>query len=320
MPETYTSFAEDRTADETNLAKRSRKFPRIMMVARRMHLYAGLFLLPWVFLYGVTGAMYNHEGLFPDVESEPVPVSIVAGSSMSQFPTANELAVQVAQAIDAAAADVTVEVAENAGAKFTNNVMFMANTDGRRSVLHINPHSQQSHLVRLPEQNHQPTNLLPHIHNLKLDPDPQALALQSAQQILSELGNASVSDLRAHGFTKLNFLASVNGEIARVTYVLKDGHVDVTKFDGNPGMSPRAFMMRLHTTHGQSPTWTGRMIWSLFVDTMAIAMVSWGFTGLLMWWQIKRVRVVGGIVMTASIAVAITMFFVMKNFYATNML
>ena len=44
--------------------KRSRRH-RLMMLARRGHLYAGLFMLPWVLLYGVTGALFNHANLLP---------------------------------------------------------------------------------------------------------------------------------------------------------------------------------------------------------------------------------------------------------------
>lgn len=297
-----------------------RPLARFMMLARRVHLYAGLFLLPWVFLYGVTGAMFNHQGLFSEGQFISIPDAAVVGSAMSDFPTPNELARQVAAAIDRNNADVSVTVDDSSGAKFTNNIMFEVYADGRTHVLHVNPHNYQSHLVQLPEHGFKPVKLVGDLKNVQLTENPQDIALQSAQKILVASGIDFIGTPQPHGFTKLNFLATVNSEPARVTYVLKDGHVDITKYDGGPGMSLRGFFMRLHTSHGHSPNWTARMIWSLFVDAMACAMVGWGLTGLLMWWQIKRVRLVGGIVMAFSIIVALAMFFAMQDFYATNML
>ena len=74
-----------------------------MILARRTHLYAGLFLLPWVFLYGITGAMFNHQGLFPHLEFSTVPEAVVSSSGMSQFPAPETLAKQVLENIQCAA-------------------------------------------------------------------------------------------------------------------------------------------------------------------------------------------------------------------------
>ena len=122
------------------------------------------------------------------------------------------------------------------------------------------------------------------------------------------------------GWCKLNLLVTVDGQPARVTYVLRDGHVDVTRFTGEPGMSLRGFFLRLHTSHGRPPHWNGRMFWSMFVDAMAIAMVIWGLTGLVMWWQIKRTRIIGAAVIAVSMMCAAGMYMGMIHFYATTKL
>ena len=57
---------------------------------------------------------------------------------------------------------------------------------------------------------------------------------------------------------------------------------------------------RLHVTHGYSrPDWP-RVIWAVFVDLMAFAMVMWAITGVAMWWQKKSLRVAGGAVIAAA--------------------
>ena len=62
------------------------------------------------------------------------------------------------------------------------------------------------------------------------------------------------------------------------------------------------------------------MFWSLGVDVMAIAMVSWAFTGLFMWWQIRRLRLVGVLVIALSLSTATLMYLGMLQFYATTLL
>lgn len=85
-------------------------------------------------------------------------------------------------------------------------------------------------------------------------------------------------------------------------------------------MTPRQFFLRLHTSHGQPPHWNGRMYWSLILDAMAIAMVTWGISGLVMWWQIKRTRLIGSVVILASLITASGLYVAMMDFYATTKL
>jgi hypothetical protein len=62
------------------------------------------------------------------------------------------------------------------------------------------------------------------------------------------------------------------------------------------------------------------MIWSLAVDTMAIAMVCWGLTGLFMWWQLKRTRLIGGVIIACSLLTAAALYFSLHDFYAMTKL
>ena len=42
------------------------RFNQAMRIVRRAHLYTGLFMTPWVFLYGISGMLLNHPDQFPD--------------------------------------------------------------------------------------------------------------------------------------------------------------------------------------------------------------------------------------------------------------
>ncbi len=292
-----------------------RTWSRVMILLRRVHLYSGLFLLPWVFLYGITGAMYNHQNLFPEVTTEYFDSTILEESPMEEFPSAADFAQRVVDSIQASANGSEVKLAPHHGAEFTNQMMFEVNTVDGRKVVHLHPVSRTSKVVSHPEKQEQLEPVLKEIRNIRLEQDPHELARNSVQSVLQEAGVESNQTPKPVGWTKLNFLAEVDGEPVRVTYVLKDGHVDLTRHTGEDGMSLRHFFLRLHTTHGQSPHWNGRMYWSLILDTMAVAMVCWGVTGLLMWWQIKRTRMLGTAVILLSMATALFLYLSTHDFY-----
>lgn len=292
---------------------------RANILLRRIHLYAGLFLLPWVMLYGITGAMYNHQGLFPEVTIENIDASALGDSAVNTMPDAATLAGHVVEAMQAAAPQSSIALSNDHGAEFNNDIILQVEAGGQSHAVHIDPVSHAAKVVRLPE----PETLQPAIaglHQVTLDKNPYEMARQSVPEIMTLAGISGSEPPRPRGWCKLNFLADVDGQPARVTYVLRDGHVDVTKFEGQDGMSTRRFFMRLHTTHGQPPHWNGRMYWSLLLDIMAIAMVTWGITGLVMWWQIKRTRMIGAIVMASSVLTAAWLYYSMVHFYATTKL
>lgn len=285
---------------------------------RRLHLYAGLFLLPWVFLYGITGAMFNHIGLFPSGTIHEVTASHLAESTMSDFPTPEALAQDVVASLKAAAPEAGIELRSDHQAAFNNNVVLETRASGQKYVVHIDPIGKAARIVRPPENKElaEQQALLRQIRNLKLDPNPYEKARAAVPDIFSSAGLAEPATPKPLGWCKLNFLVDIDGEPARVTYVLRDGHVDINRFTGEDGMIPRATFLKLHTFHGRTPGSSARNVWSLFLDAMAIAMVTWGVTGLIMWWQLKSLRLVGGIVIAISIATALTLYFNMEAFHA----
>jgi hypothetical protein len=58
----------------------------------------------------------------------------------------------------------------------------------------------------------------------------------------------------------------------------------------------------------------------LILDVMAIAMVTWGITGLVMWWQLKRTRLIGALVIVTSVATALLLYTSVSHFYARTMM
>ncbi|MCR9201331.1 MAG: PepSY domain-containing protein [Planctomycetaceae bacterium] len=307
--------------DEAGGSRRSRRLStRMLVVLRRVHMYAGLFLLPWVFLYGITGAMFNHYGLFTDAQIVSSSPGLLAETAMEQFPTTDALADDVVRALQAASPGIRIERDPSSPAEFVNDIVLQVTNDEIRHAVYINPVDHSSWVSTTERGQFGENDLLPDVDHVSLDNSPYEMARQSVPTVVKEAGLEMVGEVRPFGWCKLNFLARVDGRPARITYVLRDGHVDVAEYTGEPPMTMRSLFLRLHTTHGQPPHWNGRMIWSLFADIMAAAMVLWGISGVVMWWQIKRTRVLGGFVLLASVGTGAAVYLSVVHFYATTRL
>src|SRR6185295_9127 len=75
-----------------------------MKIVRRTHMYAGLFLAPWVAMYGFSGLIFNHGNWFApggDAASKPIEWKVDA-SALPQWPEPDVLARKVVEALNAA--------------------------------------------------------------------------------------------------------------------------------------------------------------------------------------------------------------------------
>jgi hypothetical protein len=96
--------SEANSAAKARLRARARtRFNQSMKLVRRAHLYAGLFMTPWVFLYGVTAMLFNHPLVFSDIDQKnrSITPADLAGTPLANFPTPRGLAGQVVDAINA---------------------------------------------------------------------------------------------------------------------------------------------------------------------------------------------------------------------------
>ena len=300
---------------------------RTLHLVRRLHLYFGLFLAPWVVMYGFTAMLFNHQDLWPELEARHVDGSDLPPGLTTGFITPGELTDRVAAAIEA---ETGVPVTPLAPGEWSNPLMFFveqdsppksagesAATTGReRAILKIDPIGAEAEWIRQPLGVEPHPNLLPKLKRVTVADDPFPQARRDAAAVFREAGYEVGEMAQPRGHFKLNFLAEVDGQPARVTYVLRDGHVDVTAYDGEDGMTLRHFLLRLHTTHGQPPHWNARRIQAAFVDVTGVAMILWTATGLVMWWQIKRTRLAGAVVLIASLATASAMWLALEAFYA----
>jgi len=111
----------------------------------------------------------------------------------------------------------------------------------------------------------------------------------------------------ARGF--LEFTTTVRDTIWRVEYDLTNGKVVAEPEQRNVSPRARDVLLRMHTTRGYPNTIGAQWIWAVLVDGMALLLLFWAASGLIMWWQLKAVRRSGAVVLalSATMAVALTL-------------
>src|SRR5947207_13603398 len=72
---------------------------RILQVIRRLHLYAGLFMIPWVALYAFTGFLFNHGLWLPEHPSISFGPEVTRGTPLEGLMDAATLADEVTAAL-----------------------------------------------------------------------------------------------------------------------------------------------------------------------------------------------------------------------------
>ena len=311
-----------------------------MMWMRRIHLFSGLFMLPWVLLYGFTAMLFNHSTWFSDARVETV---MLSESEKNSLPKSEDIAKSLVENLQRN--NMKIELADTPNAVFTRSAFASFETDKNNQTLVIDlntgngyrrvrnkPESSVSEESKKdpPKEKHKP--------DLKKG---VGVSLDAGESInVTELVNEIDSDKDPEKKIKLNlptleFNALVDGELKRLRFSQqsnrrrsrpapdddKSGTSEknqnavkgtVVAVGANPrNMTWRSYLLRLHMAHGYPVTRNARYWWAYAVDAMFVCMVFWGLSGVFMWWQIKRTRVLGFILLILSAIIATYLAFAM---------
>ncbi|MCH2183487.1 MAG: hypothetical protein MK108_15925 [Mariniblastus sp.] len=314
--------------------KRKKKFSSLATQwIRRIHLYSGLFMLPWVLLYGFTALLFNHPTISIDPQTE-IRNFVLPSSSGESIPLADDIAAlavaSAQQELEESETGETFTLAQPANAVFTRKA-FGTFEDDQASfslVMDLNTASgylRTRHKTAEPakEPNAQPS--LAEGLEVQIAMDP----LQGFTDSVSEIVTGEEFDLErfsVRSFPTVEFDAVIDGQPQRVRYtrvVSRRSPTENTETETDAQQEPvyqgrltivgnqprdlplRSYLLRLHMAHGYPVQKNHRWFWAIAVDMMFASMVFWGLSGVVMWWQIKRTRRIGFFILVASALVAI---------------
>lgn len=309
---------------------------RAVHLLRRGHLYCGLFLLPWVLLYGVTAFLFNHPEAFADRPTVTFGRSMLAGTPMESPPAPGEIAAAVVGGLnDRADGGTKYALADPPEAKFVRDFAFAtAKADGQEVSILVEVNGTGGTVRSRPLPPPKVEEVVPFAVGAspkgggrtkggdrpapkgersaaKADglalADPFGERVKAAVPVVLERTGFPAGDVTVTSVPDISFRLTDGEKVWRATYNPLTGAVG-GKPDGEPageGLSARQFLLRLHTAHGYpgDPA-DARWVWAVVVDAMAFVMVFWAVSGFLMWWQIKATRRWGLVVLVLSAAVA----------------
>ena len=277
-----------------------------MKIMRRTHLYAGLFLAPWVAMYGFSGLIFNHYNWFApggDAASKPIKWTVDV-TALPLWPEPEALARKVVAALNAVGKD-------KAGA-----AEYRLSAEGKPTLqggVSLQGQDEAGGSVSLsfdrPERKgtttHSPPG--PPEEQVQLETNDVALLNATKDALLAAAGQAdgklSATKWTGDGdFPRLSFPVEHGQERRVATYDLRSGLVS---FKPEPGaMRVPDFLTSLHMSHGypsEKKSATMRIVRAVFVDAMGVLMCFWALSGIIMWLQLKQLRRPGLMVALASL-------------------
>lgn len=285
-------------------AKKPKTF-HFHLFIRRVHLYSGLFLLPWVLLYGASAFLFNHPRFFTNTAVETLPQP----SGLESFAKPNQLADQILAAVATNKGIEIQDLKRHEEASYPYNVhirtygekltgRFYFDLDGDATTLERRPGTTKTQPSSL--DGHYPLALA------KLDDETLRTLIEP---MLQDLGsNPYRTQIR--WVPDLEFTFSYDNALWQASYDLRKAILKAQKLEDIHGPGWRRTMLDLHKTHVYEGS-MARILWVIIVDIMAFAMIIWGLSGAYMWWKMKKTRSMGRIVLMLSFAIAAAMIYAM---------
>ena len=290
----------------TGAARARRKWSsgKVLKIVRRIHLYTGLIMLPWIFLFGISGMLFNHPTVGQELKSHPLPPPVLQELTGIQPWQPEVVASQVINALNGESTE---------GSRYRLDPSYESEFTG---VALLNaPAAEGRHFLLLDVQrgrgvlNTRVARARPEAvpfdgRRVPLEGYSMQAIEQRTQGLLPAHQLESVDGLRAHPKIApvLRFRVRDEAETAyNVTYHVGTGELSGRRAsEWSPVGLPQLLSM-LHTTHHYAATIGPLWFWALFEDLLGLTMAFWAISGVFMWWQMKPTRIVG----VASLLVAL---------------
>ena len=287
---------------------------RVLRGVRRVHMYTGIFLTPWVLLYGVTAALFNPPAWLNETHVQPVATVHWAGTEGEPaWLDPGEWAQALARELSTA--EVLYSVPDPEGARFRGELYLRNHTDTEEHLLTISPEDGRGSVRTKAVAT---KSRAPFAGRVEADAfrDPFADVLARVPALLEGLELDAGAETTVRFPPRLQFVlhARENGagsdQMPAAWWAVYDprrGTIAGRPIERKLDVDPRRFALRMHTAHGYPNAMGARWVWAISVDLVALAMAFWGVSGLLMWWQMRTFRRSGLALIGLSIGVAVVL-------------
>lgn len=295
-----------------------------MKLVRRTHLYAGLFLAPWVAMYGFSGLIFNHWNWFAPSGGEAAPKPIewtVNDAALPSWPEPEALARQVVAGMNAAGKDKAGAPEYRLSAERAPQLQGGVRLEGQDAAggsvsLSFDRRDRKGTTLHSPPG--------PPEEQVQLATNDVVLLNATKKALLAAAGQAdpklSATKWTGDGdFPSLSFRVEHGSERRVASYDLRSGLVKLQPEP--PPMRVPNFLTTLHMSRGYPADKKSEMmktVHAAFVDAMAFLMCFWAVSGIAMWLQMKHLRRPGLPVAIAAVLAAVFVWSAMYRLFTGN--
>ena len=284
------------------MAKTKMKFYKLN---RRIHLYTGLFMIPYIFIFGLSGFLFNHPTALINRTSQSFELD--NGESFAPlFPNINALASSVT---DSLISEGLISSPEIKDIRYSNTMILRNLNDIADYRINADIPSSKVQLMTLPDFAEN-TFITRGNYSFPSTINSNELLMKAERLLISKGINPGAS--RVQRIPNLVFDLSNSDKNYRVSYDLTNGNYRVDDLNKRKFKINYLFT-NLHEQHGYPVAgFSIRWLWVFFADTLAILMIVWAISGLIMWFQMKRLFAIGTLLL--GISVFIFIFILLDNY------
>ena len=272
---------------------------------RRIHLYTGLIMVPYIFIFGLSGLLFNHPTLMIDRSVESFKLSD-EDSFNKLFPDLEQLATSIADSIvnDGLISQPTI------GAVNYSNTLILRNLNKDADYrVQIDLPTSNVQLMTLPDFADNP-EIASGNYNLGVSLNSDKLA-KKLEQILTKQG-IEPGNSRVQRVPDLIFDLNSKDTNYQVIYNLSNGNYRIVDLNKRK-FKINYFLTNIHQEHGYPISgFSIKWLWVFFADSLSILMIVWALSGIIMWFNMKKLLTIGTVLLAFSILVSII---ILINYY-----
>ena len=265
---------------------------------RRVHLYAGLIMIPYILIFGVSGFLFNHPTLLIDRSVKSFELVEREGFN-SLFPNINQLAASIADSIVNSGL-ISNPIIENV--KYNNTMILRNLNDVADYRIQVDVPTSKVQQMTLPDFAEN-TIIASGNYNLGVNINSDDLFTRVDQLLKAQGIDPGVS--RVQRIPDLIFDLKSNDSQYRVTYNLTSGNYRISDLNKRK-FKVNYFLVNIHQEHGYPISgFSIKWLWVFFADSLSILMIIWSISGIIMWYKMKKSLTIGAVVLATSLLISI---------------
>jgi len=294
-------------ASSAPLVERKRRRGRALRIVRRVHMYAGLLLMPWLMFFGLSGILFNHPNVGEQVSGQRVSASDLQKlSALAPWQPADAAQAVVTQLNAARAGEAAYRLDPTFESRFSGYSVLSAPAPDGAYMLILDVSQARGVLVHKQARKSEDGSTFPRL-SLPLETYSSQNIEAHTQGLLTARALPHQSELQAHPkiAPELRLRVLDAEDVAwNLTYDTRDGALAGRRADSFPNLGISQIVGSMHKTHHFTLDLGAQWFWALFEDLLGLAMVIWAITGVVMWWQLKRTRLIGVLSLVLALGIA----------------